>query len=660
MTGDRANLQRRFIMRMTIANKLYLGTGVLAAAFLGLTVFSQMSLKATVEHINEINQYRELQATIAPRIIDHLKWAEALSVGSILFGHPFSGQLDHTKCKFGEWYYSYSPPQELQQTFKKLEEPHKQLHATAVKIMSALKAGNKELAKRVYQGETSVHLTDTQEGLIKLRNEFKDLVGSKAAALQENLKRMATVSLAVYLGIMLVLLAGSFLFLVRPIKLGFRSIVDVVTNMSRGELVMNVDAAGRDEIGETLGAMKKMVANLSDHARNAEMISRGDLGVEVRVLSDRDTLGICMKSMAENLSGHARVAEQISNGDVKCAVNVLSERDRLGLALRRMVEKLRTVAGDIRAAAENVAAGSQQISTSAEQLSQGATEQATSTEQASSSVEEMNATIKQNADNALQTEKIARKSAADAQESGKAVTETVNAMKDIAAKISIIEEIARQTNLLALNAAIEAARAGEHGKGFAVVASEVRKLAERSQSAAAEISRLSGASVEVAESAGSMLAKLVPDIQKTAELVQEISAASREQSSGADQINGAVQQLNQVVQSNAGAAEEMASTSEELSSQADQMLGTITFFKLGDAENTIASSGRSRKPAARAYAGSSRSSERKNRASASSQQEQQPEAAHHGVLLKLDGTNNASGNVSSGHGNGDDAEFEHF
>jgi methyl-accepting chemotaxis protein len=251
----------------------------------------------------------------------------------------------------------------------------------------------------------------------------------------------------------------------------------------------------------------------------------------------------------------------------------------------KMVEKLKAVVADVKSSADNVASGSLQLSSGAEQLSQGTTEQAANAEEASSSVEEMNATIRQNADNALTTEKIARKSANDAIESGKAVSEAVHAMKDIAGKISIIEEIARQTNLLALNAAIEAARAGEHGKGFAVVASEVRKLAERSQVAAAEISQLSGTSVEVAERAGGMLAKLVPDIQKTSELVQEISAASKEQAGGADQINGAIQQLNQVVQQNAGAAEEMSSTAEELSSQADQLQNAVAFFKVAGEEH---------------------------------------------------------------------------
>jgi methyl-accepting chemotaxis protein len=195
-------------------------------------------------------------------------------------------------------------------------------------------------------------------------------------------------------------------------------------------------------------------------------------------------------------------------------------------------------------------------------------------------MEEMASSIRQNTDNATQTEKIAIKSAVDAREGGKAVNETVAAMKEIATKISIIEEIARQTNLLALNAAIEAARAGEHGKGFAVVASEVRKLAERSQSAAGEISGLSIRSVAIAEQAGEMLTKMVPDIQRTSELVQEITASSKEQDVGAEQINKAIQQLDQIIQQNASASEEMASTSEELSSQAGQLSDAISFFKV--------------------------------------------------------------------------------
>jgi methyl-accepting chemotaxis protein len=290
------------------------------------------------------------------------------------------------------------------------------------------------------------------------------------------------------------------------------------------------------------------------------------------------------KSIVTPLGNAVEVAGQIAAGDLTARIEVDSkdETGQLLAAMRNMVEKLKNVVGEVKTAADNVAAGSQQLSAGAQQMSQGATEQASAIEEVSSSMEEMVSNIRQNADNAQQTDKIAVKSAGDAQVGGKAVTDTVGAMKEIASKISIIEEIARQTNLLALNAAIEAARAGEHGKGFAVVASEVRKLAERSQTAAAEISQLSASSVEVAEKAGEMLSKLVPDIQKTAELVQEISAASNEQNSGAEQINKAVQQLDQVIQQNAGASEEMASTSEELSSQSEQLQSSIAFFKVED------------------------------------------------------------------------------
>ena len=295
------------------------------------------------------------------------------------------------------------------------------------------------------------------------------------------------------------------------------------------------------------------------------------------------------RSIVMPLNEAVAISNSLAKGDLTVSVDVKShdETGQLLAAMKGMVEKLQSVVFDVRGAADNVGAGSQQLSAGAQQLSQGATEQASAIEEVSSSMEEMVSNIRQNADNAQQTEKIAVKSAQDAREGGKVVTDTVGAMKEIADKISIIEEIARQTNLLALNAAIEAARAGEHGKGFAVVASEVRKLAERSQTAAAEISQLSKSSVEVAEKAGEMLAKLVPDIQKTAELVQEISAGSNEQNTGAEQINKAIQQLDQVIQQNAGASEEMASTSEELSSQAEQMQGTISFFRVDGSGSVV-------------------------------------------------------------------------
>jgi methyl-accepting chemotaxis protein len=327
-----------------------------------------------------------------------------------------------------------------------------------------------------------------------------------------------------------------------------------------------------------------VITPLNVSAKYVEQISKGDIPPQITDTyhGDFNTIKNNLNTLIVAMNDITAAAEEISNGNLTVSLRERSPQDKLMQALSSMVDGLTRTVSDIRSIAGEVAAASQSISTASIQVSKGASSQAAAAEEASSSMEEMVSNIKQNADNAQQTDKIANKSAKDALESGKSVLEAVAAIKEIANKISIIEEIARQTNLLALNAAIEAARAGEHGKGFAVVAAEVRKLAERSQKAAGEINQLSSTTLKVSEKSGEMLEKLVPDIQRTAELVQEISAASKEQDTGAEQINKALQQLEQVIQQNASASEEMASTTEELTGQSDQLVSALSFFRTGE------------------------------------------------------------------------------
>jgi methyl-accepting chemotaxis protein len=336
------------------------------------------------------------------------------------------------------------------------------------------------------------------------------------------------------------------------------------------EAIVSVNKAGADEAARNIqGAVSS--------AKTGVLIGLGSAIVFAICISL-----LVARSITRPLATTVSLVGKVAEGDLTSTVEVHS-RDELGVmmsAMNSMIENLRNTVREISTAADNVSSGSQELSATAQQLSQGASEQSAAAEECTSSMEEMASSIQQNADNAKQTDKIASKTAQDTKAGGEAVVQTVAAMKEIAEKINIIEEIARKTDLLALNAAVEAARAGEHGKGFAVVASEVRKLAERSQTAAAEISRLTTDGVEVAESAGELLGKLIPDIRKTAELVQEISAASAEQNTGASQINKAIQQLDQVIQQNASASEEMASTAEELSSQAEVLQSTVSFFKV--------------------------------------------------------------------------------
>ncbi len=336
-------------------------------------------------------------------------------------------------------------------------------------------------------------------------------------------------------------------------------------------------------VGILAWVLARSIANpLIKGTKFAQTVAMGDLSVDIDV-DQKDEVGQlahALKEMVQKLRDRAHLAGKIAAGDLTCNVEIASKKDMFGVALQKMVLKLQEVIGDVRTATEQVASGSNQLSATAQSVSEGANEQAATVEEISSSMEEMSSTIAQSADNAKQTNAIATQVSGDAEKGGEAVAKTETAMQTIAEKIEIIEEISRQTNLLALNAAIEAARAGEHGKGFAVVASEVRALAERSQTAAQEIKGVASSSVEIAANAGKLISEIVPQIKKTADLVQEIDASSDEQARGIQQNSSGVEQLNQVVQQNSSAAEEMSATSEELSAQSSQLLDTISYFKL--------------------------------------------------------------------------------
>ena len=572
-----------------------------------------------------------LLALLKDRLDDHRRWVAKVSSALIEGKKALDVQMDPRLCAFGKFLasdqaaaYMKSFPA-LQKALKASVEPHQRLHDSAREIENALNAGNRARAEHLFTTRTLVALEDlsmhfqravrAEEECVQSQEAAKSIYRSQtlpsmnqtAVALEavkveaERLLKGVRQAKQVYAQKTMPALGTTQALLA---ELRAEAKRHVMTDEQMLESTVNTRLAVMiiGSIAVAMGALlavvlaRGIVGPMLKGVVFAEAISQGDLSVRMD-LDQTDEVGRLMASMNQmvaNLKDTVAVAEQIAMGNLNVDAKILSDKDTLGKSLATMLEKLRAIVQDVKQASNNVASGSQELSASSEQMSQGATEQAAAAEEAASSMEQMAANIKQSADNALQTEKIAAKSAEDARTGGKAVSETVAAMKNIAEKIAIIEEIARQTDLLALNAAIEAARAGEHGKGFAVVASEVRKLAERSQTAAAEISRLSGASVEVAAGAGEMLAKLVPDIQKTAELVQEISAASSEQTMGAEQINKAIQQLDQVIQQNASASEEMASTSEELSGQSEQLQTTIAFFQIDATERETAAARTSR------------------------------------------------------------------
>ena len=531
-------------MKMTIVNRLYFGLGFVAFILIGFMIFSKIEDNKQNTILKEADQLREVQGQIAPRIVDHLNWEISLAVGTLMFGKEFTGQLDHTQCKFGKWYYDYKPPKEVEDTFKKIEDPHQRVHASAVKVLAALKEGKRDRAIQIYQTETVPALHETQEGLMKLREEFKEIVGQKIGTVRKSQDSMNNMTIVIYIGMMVALIGGAIWFLVKPIKNKLATMSDWLAPVSQGDLTQDAPTLGDDEIGE-------MARNVNDVIDNIK-----------RIANQINTTTNSLATSSEELSA---TSDNMSTGATELSTQteqVVTAMTEVSQTIMDMAKNASQAADGSKNASETAAKGKQIVDTTTTDMGKIA-----------QTVQEAAATI----------EELGRSSA------------------QIGEIVAVINGIADQTNLLALNAAIEAARAGEQGRGFAVVADEVRKLAERTSQATKDIGqRISAIQAAAGESVNAMkkgseevekgvarakeasvaLDSIVTASSSAMDMVQRIAAATEQQSAAAEEVSQNMEHISDITKRSSASTEQIKGSSAELARLAVELKEMTAWFKV--------------------------------------------------------------------------------